>query len=170
MGCGDEKLSKYLTQTFTAHCNAMICQQVTLLGDAEWPKVADAVIEAKIDIESLLDFQPAMYWCPSCFGLITDLNRNSLQNCSHCGVLYEINPLSEIEDLIWHTKRLGIVCRNFRVETPSYSPLCALFEALSKARAFIHFTSFNMSDMMLGALKIISQKVQVCGIVSNPSD
>ena len=48
MGCGDEKLSKYLTQTFTAHCNAMICQQVTLLGDAEWPKVADAVIEAAI--------------------------------------------------------------------------------------------------------------------------
>src|SRR2546428_6658407 len=48
MGCGDEKLSKYLTQTFTAHCNAMICQQVTLLGDAEWPKVADAVIDAVI--------------------------------------------------------------------------------------------------------------------------
>ena len=46
MGCGDEKLSKYLTQTFIAHCNAMICQQVTLSGDAEWPKVADAVIEA----------------------------------------------------------------------------------------------------------------------------
>ena len=48
MGCGDEKLSKYLTQTFTAHCNAMICQQVTLSGDAEWPKVADAVIEARL--------------------------------------------------------------------------------------------------------------------------
>jgi len=47
MGCGDKKLSKYLTQTFTAHCNAMICQQVTLSGDAEWPKVADAVIEAR---------------------------------------------------------------------------------------------------------------------------
>jgi len=24
----------------------MICQQVTLSGDAEWPKVADAMIEA----------------------------------------------------------------------------------------------------------------------------
>ncbi len=47
MGCGDEKWSKYLTQTFIAHCNAMICQQVTLSGDAEWPKVADAVIEAE---------------------------------------------------------------------------------------------------------------------------
>ena len=46
MGCGDEKLSKYLTQTFTAHCNTIICQQVTLSGDAEWPKVADTVIEA----------------------------------------------------------------------------------------------------------------------------
>ncbi len=26
----------------------MICQQVTLSGDAEWPKVADAMIEAAI--------------------------------------------------------------------------------------------------------------------------
>src|SRR5207244_2556093 len=54
MSCGDEKLSKYLTQTFTAHCNAMICQQVTLLGDAEWPKVADAVIEAELSIVIVL--------------------------------------------------------------------------------------------------------------------
>ena len=46
MGCGDKKLSKYLTQIFIAYCNAMICQPVTLSGDAEWPKVADAVIEA----------------------------------------------------------------------------------------------------------------------------
>src|SRR2546427_8703812 len=53
MGCGDEKLSKYLTQTFTAHCNAMICQQVTLSGDAEWPKVADAVIEAELWTRSI---------------------------------------------------------------------------------------------------------------------
>jgi hypothetical protein len=50
MGCGEVKLSKYLTQTFMAHCNAMICQQVMLSGDAEWPKVADAVIEADIDM------------------------------------------------------------------------------------------------------------------------
>ena len=29
-----------------APCRAMICHQVTLSGDAEWPKVAEAVIEA----------------------------------------------------------------------------------------------------------------------------
>ena len=46
MGCADKKLSKHLTHAFMAHCNTMICQQVTLSGEAEWPKVADAVIEA----------------------------------------------------------------------------------------------------------------------------
>ncbi len=30
-----------------SHCNEMICQQVTLSGYAEGPKVADAVIEAQ---------------------------------------------------------------------------------------------------------------------------
>jgi hypothetical protein len=41
-----QKLSKYLTQTFMSHGNEMLCQPVTLSGYAEWPKVADAVIEA----------------------------------------------------------------------------------------------------------------------------
>ena len=40
-------MSKYLTQTFMSHGNEMICQPVTLSGYAEWPKVADAVIEAQ---------------------------------------------------------------------------------------------------------------------------
>ena len=53
MGCADEKLSKYLTQAFMAHCNTMICQQVTLSGEAEWPKVADAVIEAQKMIDAI---------------------------------------------------------------------------------------------------------------------
>ncbi len=67
MGCGDEKLSKYLTQTFTAHCNAMICQQVTLSGDAEWPKVADAVIEAGIPVSNgrRAGMCPAILLCAS---------------------------------------------------------------------------------------------------------
>src|SRR6266849_5240018 len=66
MGCGDEKLSKYLTQTFMAHCNVMIYQQVTLSGDAEWPKVADAVIEA---ISELCDVQNPILF-PYCLCLL----------------------------------------------------------------------------------------------------
>src|SRR2546428_12888283 len=54
MGCDDEKLSKYLTHAFMAHCNTMICHQVTLSGEAEWPKVADAVIEADVGIRENL--------------------------------------------------------------------------------------------------------------------
>ena len=42
-----KKLSKYLTQTFMSHGNEMLCQPVMLSGYAEWPKVADAVIEAQ---------------------------------------------------------------------------------------------------------------------------
>src|SRR5215468_50798 len=44
-------LSKYLTQTFMSHGNELICQPVTLSGYAEWPKVADAVIEASARAE-----------------------------------------------------------------------------------------------------------------------
>ena len=46
MGCSEKKLSKNLTQTFMASCNVMICQQAALSGEAERPKVADAVIKA----------------------------------------------------------------------------------------------------------------------------
>ena len=46
MSYSEKKLSKHLAQTLMAHCNVMICQQATVSGDAEWPKVADAVIEA----------------------------------------------------------------------------------------------------------------------------
>ena len=41
------QIIQVLLHAFMAHCNTMICQQVTLSGEAEWPKVADAVIEAK---------------------------------------------------------------------------------------------------------------------------
>jgi hypothetical protein len=36
-----------------SHGNEMICQQVTLSGYAEWPKMADAVIEANFRARDL---------------------------------------------------------------------------------------------------------------------
>ena len=59
-----------------SHGNEMICQAVTLSGYAEWPQVADAVIEARVPPSMILfrsgiliylprytyvDF-PAKYW------------------------------------------------------------------------------------------------------------
>ena len=40
------KIVKILDTNLHGSLQSMICQQVTLSGDAEWPKVADAVIEA----------------------------------------------------------------------------------------------------------------------------
>src|SRR6266436_2456111 len=37
-----------------AHCSATIYQQVTLSGDDEWPKVADAMIEAYFAIQEII--------------------------------------------------------------------------------------------------------------------
>ena len=52
-GLQRQKLSKYLAQIFTSHGNEMICQPVTLSGYTEWPKVADAVIEAQQSLRIL---------------------------------------------------------------------------------------------------------------------
>ena len=59
-GCGDKSCQNTWHKIFMAHCSAMLCPQVTLSGDAEWPKVADAVIEA-----SMMCQRWWSYLCPS---------------------------------------------------------------------------------------------------------
>ena len=44
------KIVKILDTNLHGSLQSIICQQVTLSGGAEWPKVADAVIEAPIAI------------------------------------------------------------------------------------------------------------------------
>src|SRR6516165_3705158 len=50
------KIVKILDTNLHGSLQSMICQQVTLSGDAEWPKVADAVIEAPICMQKTPDF------------------------------------------------------------------------------------------------------------------
>ena len=58
-----------------APCCAMICHQVTLSGDAEWPKVADPVIEADFYVLSwTVPRTPAWY-------LVETAQRKSQQRC-----------------------------------------------------------------------------------------
>ena len=81
MGCDDEKLSKYLTHTFMAHCHTMICQQVTLSGAAEWPKVAGAMIEAAV-VRLLSAFSAMVSQLP-CLGVERNaMRRTSARACS----------------------------------------------------------------------------------------
>ena len=44
------KIVKILDTNLHGSLQSIICQQVTLSGGAEWPKVADAVIEAPASI------------------------------------------------------------------------------------------------------------------------
>jgi hypothetical protein len=53
-----------------------------------------------------------------------------------------------------------------RKEEKTYPPLRALFEALSVAKVFVHFTSFNINAVMLGALALAAQRVEVLGVVA----
>jgi phosphatidylserine/phosphatidylglycerophosphate/cardiolipin synthase-like enzyme len=39
-----------------------------------------------------------------------------------------------------------------------------------EARSFVHFVSYGMTQMMIGALKMIAQRVSVRGIVANPGE
>jgi phosphatidylserine/phosphatidylglycerophosphate/cardiolipin synthase-like enzyme len=48
----------------------------------------------------------------------------------------------------------------------SLSPLGALYQALSEARMFVHFTTYGLDYEMIGALKMVGQRVPVRGIVS----
>ena len=41
--------------------HTMICQQVTLSGDAEWPKVADAVIEAHFSVKKIRQYKSPVF-------------------------------------------------------------------------------------------------------------
>jgi len=47
-----------------SHCNEMICQQVTLSGYAEGPKVADTVIEARAPAQSPVALWRWSQLCP----------------------------------------------------------------------------------------------------------
>ena len=136
------------------------------------------------DIDSLLRFTPPGYLCERCYALLIDVGRVV---CPVCGVQYiatDRYPMPgeylrskglelNYKDLIEHSQRLARIPRKTResVMTPygqyaPYPPIRALFEALQNAEKFVHFTTYGISVLILGALKLTAQSVDVRGIVS----
>jgi hypothetical protein len=89
---------------------------------------------------------------------------------------YEI----KIHDLVPHTRQLARIASDMNAgcytgEFPdfpfmgfrNYSPFEALLEAIRQAQVFIHFTSVGISRLILGALLVAAQRVNVRGVVSN---
>jgi hypothetical protein len=138
------------------------------------------------DIESLLQFQPARYHCEKCRALLKKplpSQSNGRLVCPVCRLEYipaDFNHEQwgdyleqeycsiKFDDIIEHGKQLARAAyqiRNCNLEV--VPPLRILFEALSNAQQFVHFTTTGISHMIIGALKMVAQRVSVCGIVSN---
>lgn len=86
----------------------------------------------------------------------------------------------QFDDLIGHSQKLAKIAHEMRDflarqrthrSTPNgfdyFSPMRALFYALGSAKKFVHFTSYGISPMLLGAIKMAAQQVPIKGVVSN---
>jgi len=145
---------------------------------------------AGFDIDSLLNFKPAKLICKKCCALMYFSYDNFVDNhyCKICNVQYittnhyssnsmyrylkENGCSIEIENLIEHASELAMIARKVNKPDPNkeYPPLRALFDSLLLAQRFVHFTSYGMSHLLIGALKLISIRVPVRGIVANADD
>jgi hypothetical protein len=78
----------------------------------------------------------------------------------------------KFKDTFAHCRQLALIARNIRsylekpVGTYGVAPMAGLFEALNSAQSHVHFVTYGISLMLLGALKITSHRVPVRGIVS----
>ncbi|MBL8131670.1 MAG: hypothetical protein JNL42_07410 [Anaerolineae bacterium] len=133
------------------------------------------------DIASLLRFMPPQVACERCCALLPHLDGI----CPVCGVEYILTEefptytdyfrqrglTIQFHDLIEHSQRLARIARQIRESnggqtSSSYPPMRALLTALHSAERFVHFTTYGMSALLLGALKLTAQRVDVRGIVS----
>lgn len=139
---------------------------------------------APFDIDTLVGFQPPAYLCPRCRALLPALRDVPPRRCPACLLAFPEDAAERTSafttaklvlhrrdaDTLYHAQRLAQIARaareSLRAFNPEYPPMRALLEAFSTARYCIHFTTYGISAMLLGALKLASMRVQVCGIIS----
>lgn len=151
--------------------------------------------EKSFDIESLLRFSPPRFLCAKCYGILTSSpydDKSDKEICPICKVEYrateEFHSFREyikylkgsheiqFSDLFTHCQNLASISRWARLflRSPNepiitYPPIRALFESLQKAEKFVHFITLGISELFLGAIKLTAQRIDIRGIVSNPS-
>jgi hypothetical protein len=113
--------------------------------------------------------------CPVCDVQYTPADFNDWQVDAYLRSRgYEI----KIHDLVAHTRQLARIVADMTsgyytgeffnlMPYVKYSPFEALLDAIRQAEVFIHFTSVGISRLILGALLVAAQRVNVRGVVSN---
>jgi hypothetical protein len=137
------------------------------------------------DIASLSNLAPPKYLCQKCLALdsieITDAQQAVCQVCKveyiategvndHEVYLKAAGYSIEIDNVLDYTMQLASINSDFGKPRIVYPPLRILLRTLNSARVFVHFVSYGIDTMLLGALKTIAQKVDVRGIVSGESN
>lgn len=136
------------------------------------------------DIESLLRFTPPEYLCERCFAILSVSPDVRAGRCPVCGVVYvgtaefpscdaylQSKGLQvRFRDVVGHSRELAVIARLARDSLSAsridYPPMRALLSALANAEQFVHFTTFGISALLLGAIKLAAQRVAVRGIIS----
>ena len=150
------------------------------------------MVEKGFDIESLLRFKPPRYLCEKCKGIFPEVFSSyklKIVECPICKVKYlEGSDYSrynfekyldnsgfglKFDNLIEHCRKYGAILNRLKnhLEKESfyadYPPMRALLDTFLNAQKFIHFSSYGISFVLYGALKAISQRVSIRGIISN---
>jgi hypothetical protein len=86
----------------------------------------------------------------------------------------EGHSINHGKELMQHSRVLATLLREAEGKPGSEWTACKpwpttrlLFEVLSRARHFVHFTTYGISHVMIGALKVTSMRVPVYGFASN---
>jgi len=141
------------------------------------------------DITSILDFQPPRLICPACRALLRSIEFNHKVRptsywCPVCEVKFVADP-KDSEDpwelgyyeafraqgwavdhkgLFTHATALAEVVRRSR--GARWPTMRTFFEVIARAKYFVHFTSWDISHIWIGALKMASVRVPVYGFAS----
>lgn len=144
------------------------------------------------DIETLHDFTPPKWHCERCRAIFPSVkpfgwppSRKKLI-CPVCDVEYlptetfsawrleeyltsvAAIPTTTGDDPINHARALAGISMRLRRQEEAFPPMRALLLAVSSAKSFVHFVSFGISVVLIGALKIVAQRVPVRGVISAP--
>lgn len=149
------------------------------------------------DIRTILEFRPPKYLCASCRGLFRTFEIPSTNDtdpwggdptcpvckCGYVRGQYADERLTAAQylatsqlvvehgrDLLQHAINLATLVEKAEQSnrwTKPWPTMRLLFESLAQARYFVHFASWGVSHLLIGALKITSFRVPVYGFVSN---
>lgn len=141
---------------------------------------------SNFDIGTLLDFKPPKFFCENCKALLYQVSiawKKEEATCPVCKVKYlpskqynyyqvhqylkDNGHTLHFEDPIKQGQKLAAIAYNLNQGKEHYPPMRALFETLNGAKKFIHFTTFGLSHILFGALKLKAQSIPIRGIAAN---